>query len=237
MSDLHLPRGAEIVCLEVMRARPLAVRRLLLAALALAACSLTAAVALAQGGGKEWRGGETLGAGVNFAPEVAVDDAGNATAVWISPDGVTASSRAPGGAWKPKVLDPSDGAPQVAPLVAASPDGEVVAVWSVYISGAWRVRTASRLPGQDWTGPDDIAALDDGRPWTLLRLKAASTAGGGFVLLASGSGPLVTVMRRATGTWEQSAVRLPDRSPETPADVALSADGGLVAAWNVWGDV
>jgi PKD domain/Thrombospondin type 3 repeat len=220
-----------------MRARLLAVRRPLLAALALGVCALTAAVALGQGTGKEWRGGETLGAGVNFAPEVAVDDAGNATAVWISPDGVRAATRAPAGMWDAKVLEPSGELPPRDALVAAAPDGEVVAVWSAYVDGAWKVRTASHLQGQPWTAPEDIGALDDGTPWTPLRLKAAARAAGGFALLVSGSGPLETVMRHANGAWERAAVTLPNYSADTPADLALDSDGALVASWTYRGGV
>src|SRR3954471_4003987 len=114
-----------------MRARKPAVRRQLLVALALLACALPAAVSLAATN-PSWRGAQALGAGDSFGPEIAVDDDGDATAVWIQGSDVLASSRRPGGHWsdQPEPLDPGM-APQAGAVVAAAaPTGQVVAVWS-----------------------------------------------------------------------------------------------------------
>src|SRR3954469_8945932 len=153
-----------------MRARLLAVRRLLLAALALAGCSLTAAVALAQTGGKEWRPGQSLGAGINFGPEVALDQAGDATAAWErtgdAGSEVVARSRPVGGPWgdatrlEPRAVESSN------VLLAAAPGGEVVAVWQAWLAvgtgDALALRTASRPRGGEWSAPTTIPAQGNG---------------------------------------------------------------------------
>jgi PKD domain-containing protein/thrombospondin type 3 repeat protein len=215
-----------------MRARLPAVRPSLLAALALAACVLTAAVALAAGNGAEWRPPQQLGPGQALGPELAVDDAGEATAVWIRGGEVFASSRAVGGQWsQPSSLDPLAAASGVdAALVAAAPGGEVVAVWSVNNGVPQELRTASRSPGGDWSAPEPIRDAQGvpqrGSP---ARLKAG--ADGTFGMLISGAAPPRTLMKPPGKPWETQSVPLVEGAVG-PADVGLDAHGTLVAAWS-----
>jgi len=66
------------------------------------------------------------------APEVAVDPAGNAVAVWSQPGGISSSRYTPGGEWgAPETISGSSQALDTA-TVAMDADGNAVAVWSQF---------------------------------------------------------------------------------------------------------
>jgi hypothetical protein len=218
-----------------MRAWKPAVRRRRLVALALLVCAFTAAVALAATD-RSWRPPTDLDTAIQISPpRVAVDDAGNATAAWIrfgEISRVYARSRPVGGAWEEaQELDPGESVFGEDVLVAAAPNGDVVAVWVGTAQGAIRLRSASRRPGQDWSAAASVAPA-----LTPLRLVAGSD--GSFALLGYGSvgesSGLVTLIRKANGEWEKSPVAIPPpaNTDTGMADVALQGDGTLVAAWS-----
>lgn len=82
-------------------------------------------------GGSAWSAPVTLG-GAEAAPQVAIDDAGDAAVVWATASGeVQAVYRRAGGAWGPVATlasgaDPGLGTPQV----AIDADGDAVVVWA-----------------------------------------------------------------------------------------------------------
>src|SRR4051794_6603796 len=168
-----------------MRARLLAVPRFLLVALALLACALTAAVALAATN-PSWRPAETLdGPGTLSAPRVAVDDEGNASAVWLRGGEIMARSRPVGGSWGPaEPLDPGIAAEN--PLIAASPGGEFVAVWEAMEGSSTALHAASRSGDGHWR-EESILADEEVSPSFLLRLKAGPE--GSFAIAFWGSVP------------------------------------------------
>ena len=206
----------------------------MLVALALLACALTAAVALAATD-KSWRPPTGLDTAFELSPpRVAVDDAGNATAAWIrfgETSRVFARTRQVGGSWaEARELDPAETVYGDDVLLAAAPKGDVVAVWLGSSNGAIRLRSASRRPGEDWSAPKDIAP-----PLVPMRLVAGPD--GSFALLGDGSvgegTGLVTLIRKSTGEWETKLVAIPQPANDDTgmADVALDGDGTLVAAW------
>jgi hypothetical protein len=221
-----------------MRARLLGVRRPLLAALAVAACSLTAAVALAAGNGHQWRlPAESLQVAAPLSdPRIAVDDAGNATAAWIDNSAIVAKSRPSGGNWDaaPVPLDPGvDQPPAQSPLVAAAPDGEVVAVWQTTQGEDSVLRWASKSIGGSWSAAKTLPGAG-GSFLTPLRLKAGPE--GSFALLFDDFekvGNVRTLLRTPDGSWEADSVPLDAQHWTSElADVAVDPDGRLIAAWD-----
>jgi hypothetical protein len=218
-----------------MRAWKPAVRRRLLVALALLACALTAAVALAATD-KAWRLPATeLDTSIDVTPPaVTVDDEGNATAAWRSFDGevphVVARSRRVGADWGPLAeLEPDllvDGRSDV--LVAAEPGGVTVAVWRAHDGEAQSfLRSAWRTPTQGWSKPQSIG--------TGIPARLAAGANGSFGLLYQVGSALWTLIRKPDGQWETKPVRVPGdaNTARGMADVALEGDGTLVAVWSV----
>jgi hypothetical protein len=221
-----------------MRARLLDVRRPLLAALALAACALTAAVALGAGTGKEWRlPAEELQTTTGLSePRIGVDEDGSATAVWIHDNSVVSKTRPPGGSWSgdPVRLDPGEDPPQDRfPLVASAPNGEVVAVWQTMEGEDSVLHWASKSPGGNWSAAKRLTGAVG--PFVVpLRLKAGPE--GSFALLFDDLGDLRTLLRTPDGNWETTPVPLnAQQRASEPADVAVDPDGRLIAAWNEGG--
>src|SRR6266545_5638732 len=144
-----------------MRFRSPGLRCLAPALLLLGACGALAALALAASG-PGWTPAQAIGAGTQYQPpEVAVDDAGNATVVWIDAGKVLARTRPARSTWgPPQALDPGIVNPDAAPArVAAAPDGTVVAVWSAPTDGEGilpaqrQLRAARMLPSGAWSEP------------------------------------------------------------------------------------
>lgn len=120
-------------------------------------------VETARRSGGAWGAPETLSAAADFAsaPTVAVDPAGNATALWLTSTpgnlvAVQTRGRAAAGSWGSPVnlssrtagLQPSESDLQL----AADSLGNVTALWSAWSSPNMVVRSAHRGPGGAW-GP------------------------------------------------------------------------------------
>jgi hypothetical protein len=94
------------------------------------------------------------------SPEIAVDEAGEAVAVWETQlyggglaSIVESASRPPGGTWSaPVSLTPKEPA-FAKPKVAIDGAGEAVAIWVHGNEGRHMIETASRASGHGWSSP------------------------------------------------------------------------------------
>ena len=112
---------------------------------------------------------------VDGRPQVAVDAAGNAVAIWERQVGgeeiVEATERPAGGDWsEPEVISlPGEEGEQSRVAIDAS--GTAIAVWITGESGpGFVVRSAARPPDGEWSDPEDVSdSISEAGPPTLAR--------------------------------------------------------------------
>jgi hypothetical protein len=114
-------------------------------------------------------------------PHVVLDSEGNATAVWDRWDGtatvVETAYRPAGAPWgEPEVLSPPD---SQAPQVVVDRNGVLTAVWERPTGvNMDAIESVSRLPGQSWTAPVEVAEFEHGpasEPWLAVDWEGNST--------------------------------------------------------------
>jgi hypothetical protein len=171
------------------------------------------------------------------APQVAVDPAGNAVAVWSRRDGsnliVQAASKPAGGAWLGAIDLSEEGENAEAPQVAVDPTGGAVVVWSREEGADKIVQSSAKPAGGAWLAPDDLSAAG-------LDAEAAQVAvdpaGNAVAVWISSPGPPTVIVqgavRPAGGAWlgpdDLSAGGL--SSAEAP-QVAVDPAGNAAAVW------
>ena len=158
------------------------------------------------------------------APDLAVNGAGDAVAVWTRGGGVVQASARPAssGVWQPAV----DIAPGTQPQVVLDPAGNAVAVWAVPGGG---VQGSSRSAGGGWSGPTDVSR----GAGTSVQI-GVDDSGNVVAVWLSPAGPHVRSSRRdaATGAWSQPVdVSVAGVGASEP-DVAVDPRGNAVAVWN-----
>jgi hypothetical protein len=95
-------------------------------------------------------------------PQVAVDAAGDAVAVWSRSNGskyiVQSATRPAGGVWGPPLDLSAAGADAKGPQVAVDGAGRFVVVWSRSTGPSTAViQSATGLPSGAWSGPDELS--------------------------------------------------------------------------------
>ncbi|HEX5567294.1 MAG TPA: hypothetical protein VFY14_10305 [Streptomyces sp.] len=209
-----------------------------LAAGAVVAASLVGApgASTARAGQAVWGPRQPITASNQYTPtaDVAVDAAGNTTAVW-SQDGVVQAARRPaGGAWGTPVPI-GDGC---GPQVGAAARGGVTVVWECGPEG--RVMSASRPLGGGWSDPVAVSepSAADGLSGALYPRLAVSRGGAAVVSWWYGAeddvpAPPVpraeAAYRPAGGGW--SAPHLLGPAGEDNPAVAIDARGNVTAAF------
>ncbi|HWA87854.1 MAG TPA: hypothetical protein VG710_16605 [Opitutus sp.] len=146
-----------------------------------------------------------------WSPQVALDGAGNATAVWeqgstVDNYRIYAATQRAGGPWSSPVrIEPSDWYMAAQPSVAADAAGNVTASWVVEnTSGAMLVHAATRSAGGAWGTPVNLGQLTaSGSSPNLLPPVSAARDGSITVVgwaAFGGTGPNVAV-RSGSGPW------------------------------------
>lgn len=186
-----------------------------------------------------WRGADEIGAHAQ-PPQVAMDDAGDATVVWASlePDGVfrpQAVTRRAGAAWRPpRTLDPALDQPAFAPepVVAQGPRGHAAVAW---VRPSGQVVMADHPLAGPWSGPTQVAP--PGVPAELVPPYVGITIGrGGSTLLSwTRTGPAASSVEAAYRpvhrAWQQPARLSPAGADAAAADAFVPASNRAVAAW------
>jgi hypothetical protein len=166
-------------------------------------------------------------------PEVAVDAAGNAIAIWPRNDGgkriVEVAERPGGGEWlEPVVISNPAGEDEPSNAhVALDTAGNAVAVWSAAFA---EIRTAVRPAGGDWSDPEDLFTASGQTP------QLAMNAGGEAVAVWNGfnGANYVTwaATRPADGDWSTPEdLSVAGEGDWWPPHVAIDADGNAIAVW------
>lgn len=115
--------------------------------------------------GGPWQPGQDLSApgGEDDDPQVALDAAGNAIAVWRAlhvNDIVQAAVRSAGGVWQAPVDLSAPGQNAQAPRVSVDPAGNALAVWFRSNGTNTIVQAAFRPAGGPWEQPKDLSPVD-----------------------------------------------------------------------------
>ena len=96
------------------------------------------------------------------APQVAIDAAGGAVAVWARFDGfdsiIQSSSRPPGGSWSRPVDLSAPGQDAEEPQVGVDAAGNAIAIWSRSNGLHTIVQAATRTAGGGWAPATDLSA-------------------------------------------------------------------------------
>lgn len=161
--------------------------------------------------------------------DLAVDAAGNATAVWRSAATVQAATRPAGGTWSaPAPLTTTAG--DRAPRVVVDPSGTATAVWHSFAGGVYGVQTATRPLGGGWSSPIDLARGEVfDTPALAVDRQGTATA----LWQQYDKGWIVTTAtRKAGGAWSAPvSLSTPARDSWDP-QVAVDLAGNATALWS-----
>jgi PKD domain-containing protein len=180
---------------------------------------------------------------VDGRPEVAVDQAGNAVAIWERHVGgeeiVEATERPAGGDWsEPQVLS-LPGEEGQRSQVAIDASGTAIAVWITGESSTdYVVRSAARPPGGEWSEPEDVSDAISEAVTPQLALDAGSEAVAVWTAFDAGDRILQGAVRSANGEWSEPD-DLSDAgqfvTPLEAPDAAIDAAGNAIAVWTLEG--
>lgn len=192
--------------------------------------------------GGTWSPPVTLGPGGRYAPSVAMDDDGNAIAVWersksgTEPARVLAARRTAGGSWsaEPEILATASGeASFYAPVVVVDDAGDATAVWTQLVpsGGTPSVWAATRPVGGAWSSPKELDTN------SACIFPAVDGAGAVTVLWRRVGGPgapweVRSAVRPRGGAWSPPAtVHSTDRRIGYCPELAVNEAGQAIAAW------
>jgi hypothetical protein len=173
-----------------------------------------------------------------FEPQVAVDAAGNVTAIWtrvhILEDLSTryvaeAATHAVGGAWSSPLTLSGDAIANTTPQVAVDAAGNATAVWRFWELGHFAIIQSSYRPaGGSWSSPVDISASDVHSAVPRVAVDAAGNA----VAIWSSLNKVTTASRPVGGAWTspQFISEILDSNDE-PLSLAMTPSGAVTAAW------
>ncbi|HWB69109.1 MAG TPA: PKD domain-containing protein [Solirubrobacterales bacterium] len=182
--------------------------------------------------GGEWLAPEELsvpGESDGFYPQVAIDAAGNAIAVWqrfdLSDEAVQAAVRTPSGDWSDPDVISSSGEDARTPKIAMNPAGAAIAAWSTVGGG---IHAARRPAGGDWLAPDEVSSTGSDPA------LAVDSNGNAFALWP-GPGSLESILRVAMrppgGNWSPPQELSPEAETFQSYDLDASPAVGVVATW------
>jgi hypothetical protein len=176
---------------------------------------------------------------------IAVDEQGDAMAVWQSEDGkleggvssyeVRTAFRPAGGAWQaPERLSPYGQSADEA-NVAFDAHGDAFAVWEAYSRNVpegdahFSIQAAFRPAGGTWQAPVDLSPVEapgGEHPWL-----AVDARGDAMVTWNRGAGPVQQAFRPAGGAWQASVDLTQGNAEGDFSQVAFDKQGDALAMW------
>lgn len=170
-------------------------------------------------------------------PQVAVDGAGNAVAVWSRLEGsntiAQAATRANGGSWgTPRDLSKAGGNAKE-PQLAVNADGSAIAVWSRAVGGQGTVQAADMAPGGSWLEAVDLSGVGE----DATEPDVALAAGRAIAVWSAGDGGPYTMIEArekfADGAWQptQDLTQAGLTQTVVTPRVVIDPRGNAAAAW------
>lgn len=176
---------------------------------------------------------ETVDLGDAFAPQVAVDAAGNATAVWTQSDGaiwsIWANRFVPGAGWGAATPIETDVVPVARASIAADPAGNAIAIWPQQDGiGANRF-----VPGVGWGSPQVIAAAAGATQPYVAVDPAGNAIAVWWQLSAGGASYSLGTSRFELGAgWGPAELHVTSPFPIGNPHVAIASSGVAMVVWS-----
>ena len=153
----------------------------------------------------------------SFEPDVAIDAAGNAVAVWVESDGtfsiIEASVRPDGGGFGAADDLSEAGESAFGPLIAMTPGGSATAVWTRSDEDESFIQASNRPPGGSFSSsPEDVTPVGEasGPPDIDLAMNSAGDAVVAWPGQHLGRNPRLSRQRSA---WARTASLIRRKSP------------------------
>jgi len=163
-------------------------------------------------------------------PDVALDAAGDAVAIWEQSDGVEAATRRAGGEWSAaRIVSAGCSGSVSAARLATNAAGTAAAIWQCDVGGPSTIQAAIRPAGHSWS--------------PALNLSAPGAAAGAPQVALDAGGDAAAVWKRNDGTTDriQASYRRADGAWTPPGyistgfgnypQVAIDSSGDAVAVW------
>lgn len=173
------------------------------------------------------------------APQLALNAAGDAVAIWICPDCsgegevVQAAYKPGGGAWRAPVDISGVGTRTSGLHVGVDAAGNAVAIWerSSPVSSCCLIQAASKPAEGAWQAPTQLSVegTPAGEP-SLAVNPAGDVMALWTILDRSGSGRVIARTRPAGGSWK-APVDISAGGSSLEQDIAYDAHGDAVAVW------
>jgi hypothetical protein len=165
-------------------------------------------------------------------PRLAADNAGNATAIWQSNDGIStrvyANRFTAGSTWgTPALISNGTGTAAFAPEIAVNKNGTAMAVWYEDNNGTDNAYARRFVPGTGW---DAIQSIETGTSNAYAVRVAIDDSGAAISLWRQ---PDLYYSRYMPGTGWSTAQTIATGFLDNPA-VAMNGQGQAVAVWNQW---
>lgn len=183
--------------------------------------------------GGSWQPFETIGEmPLASAPEpwIAVDKAGDATAIWKAHETIQSAYKPAGGNWEAPVA--VSGSESFTPQAAVDAKGDTTVVWMHFNGSEYVVQSAYRPAGGSWEAPTLVSEPGEhgGDPYIALDAK-----GDTLVVWRSASETTEAVraaFRPSGGSWEAPAtLSIPGHGVEE-LRTALAPSGDAVTVWS-----
>jgi hypothetical protein len=171
------------------------------------------------------------------APDVAIDPAGEAVAVWHRFDGahqiVQVSVRPPHGGWSRPVDLSAKGRNGEQPQVALTPAGEAVVTWARFDGRVERIQAVTRSPGGHWSSPRNLSGAGGSSHEPKLAIDGEGVARVVWEATVRDGVAVEEASRPAGGGWS-APLRLGGGTSGfgTEPTIAAAPDGEAVALWN-----
>lgn len=163
-------------------------------------------------------------------PQVAVDDAGEATVVWSQEEGATTELRsvsmAAGSGWTPAANVSTAGDEPVGFDLAVGRSGEAIVAYEDRAGPKPRARVTTRLPGGGWTEAVTVSAAGEEAYAPSVSLGNGGTA----AVVWPVTDGVRAVERPVAGAWSKPVDVVTGEGLYSPA-IAVAPDGEVVAVW------
>ena len=169
-------------------------------------------------------------------PQVAVDAAGDAFAVWQRWNGpnliIETVMRPAGAVWRPVQFLSAEGADAHDPQIAVDPAGDAVAVWYRSNAGYYVIQAAVRPAGGEWGAPQDLSVGGANAYFPQVAIDRAGKALAVWYRFTGAGWVVQAAERPVGGAWSAPQdLSAPGRDAEFP-QVAFDPVGNAFAVWH-----